>query len=203
MDYSWFPFGIKAMTRRAQYVLWYCYLFAEPELYKIDRAGQESSCCPCFALPESFRSTLATMMDVSLLKDPVFMLISISNLFGMMGLYVPFFYLVDAAIKDGIDPNAASFLLSIIGITNTIGRVVCGYIADFPWMDSLLLNNICLLMSTVAVASTPFCTTYTTYMIMAIFFGIAICKSSSLISGVIGDLGSLLIQILSLIVNFI
>jgi hypothetical protein len=37
------------------------------------------------------------MMDVTLLKDPVFMLISISNFFGMMGLYVPFVYLVDAA----------------------------------------------------------------------------------------------------------
>jgi hypothetical protein len=37
------------------------------------------------------------MMDLTLLKDPVFMLISISNFFGMMGLYVPFVYLVDAA----------------------------------------------------------------------------------------------------------
>lgn len=37
------------------------------------------------------------MMDVSLLKDPVFMLIGVSNIFGMAGLYVPFVYLVDAA----------------------------------------------------------------------------------------------------------
>lgn len=37
------------------------------------------------------------MLDVSLLKDPVFMLIGISNVFGMAGLYVPFVYLVDAA----------------------------------------------------------------------------------------------------------
>jgi len=53
--------------------------------------------CPCLSLPQSFKSTLGAMMDVSLLKDPVFMLISISNFFGMMGLYVPFVYLVDAA----------------------------------------------------------------------------------------------------------
>lgn len=37
------------------------------------------------------------MMDTSLLKDPVFMLIGISNVFGMAGLYVPFVYLVDVA----------------------------------------------------------------------------------------------------------
>lgn len=40
------------------------------------------------------------MMDVSLLKDPVFMLIGISNFFGMAGLYVPFVYLVDCATMD-------------------------------------------------------------------------------------------------------
>lgn len=48
-------------------------------------------------LPDSFKAALGTMLDVSLLKDPVFMLIGISNVFGMAGLYVPFVYLVDAA----------------------------------------------------------------------------------------------------------
>lgn len=54
--------------------------------------------CPCFTLPDAFKSALNDMMDFSLLKDPVFLLIGISNLFGMAGLYVPFFYLVDAAV---------------------------------------------------------------------------------------------------------
>lgn len=76
----------------------------------------------------------------------------------------------------GIETNSASFLLSIIGITNTIGRVACGYVADFPQVDSLLLNNICLIISTLAVAATPFCHTYAAYIVMSIFFGIAICK---------------------------
>lgn len=45
------------------------------------------------------------MMDVSLLRNPVFLLICISNVFGMAGLYIPFFYLVDAAVK-----NVSTFL---------------------------------------------------------------------------------------------
>lgn len=56
--------------------------------------------CPCLALPESFKSALSQMMDMSLLKDPVFMFIAVSNLFGMAGLYVPFVYLADCAQKD-------------------------------------------------------------------------------------------------------
>lgn len=51
-------------------------------------------------LPESFKNAIGAMMDVSLLKDPVFMMIGISNIFGMAGLYVPFVYLVDAAVLD-------------------------------------------------------------------------------------------------------
>lgn len=139
------------------------------------------------------------MMDISLLKDPVFMFIGISNIFGMAGLYVPFVFLVDAAKVDvslstkktlqmfsnfnfliffhkGIDQQSASFLISIIGITNTFGRILCGYVADFPWVNSLLLNNICLVISTIAVSATPFCNSYPAYMVMAVFFGIAVCK---------------------------
>lgn len=50
-------------------------------------------------LPPSFKAALSSMMDVSLLKDPAFMFIAISNVFGMAALYVPFVYLVDAAVQ--------------------------------------------------------------------------------------------------------
>ncbi|XP_020280359.1 monocarboxylate transporter 12 isoform X3 [Pseudomyrmex gracilis] len=153
----------------------------------VEKAPQQPL-CPCLVLPDSFKEALATMMDMSLLKDPVFLLIGISNVFGMAGLYVPFVYLVDAAVLDGIESNSASFLLSIIGITNTIGRVACGYVADFPQVDSLLLNNICLIISTVAVASTPFCHSYAAYIAMSIFFGIAISGYISLTSIILVDL---------------
>ncbi|XP_031622504.1 uncharacterized protein LOC116340250 isoform X4 [Contarinia nasturtii] len=150
--------------------------------------GEQYDLCPCLVLPESFKSAISTMLDVSLLKNPVFMLIGISNVFGMAGLYVPFVYLVDAARLNGIPQDSASFLLSIIGITNTFGRVFCGYIADFPKVDSLLLNNICLVVSTVAVAATPFCVAYEHYVIMSIFFGLAVSGYISLTSIILVDL---------------
>ncbi|XP_044740488.1 uncharacterized protein LOC123301696 isoform X2 [Chrysoperla carnea] len=150
--------------------------------------AEQYDLCPCFVLPESFKSALAAMMDFSLLKDPVFMFIAVSNIFGMAGLYVPFVYLVDAAIQSGIEPNSASFLISIIGITNTVGRIACGYFADFPWVNSLLLNNICLVISTVAVSATPFCQSYVSYIIMSIFFGIAVSGYISLTSIILVDL---------------
>lgn len=150
--------------------------------------GPPPELCPCLSLPDGVKTILATMMDFSLLRDPVFLLISISNVFGMAGLYVPFVYLVDDAVGKGIEQNSASFLLSIIGVTNTIGRVVCGFAADFKSVDSVLLNNVCLVISTIAVALTPFCESYSAYIAMSIFFGIAISGYISLTSIILVDL---------------
>ncbi|KAJ0183186.1 hypothetical protein K1T71_001162 [Dendrolimus kikuchii] len=144
--------------------------------------------CPCLALPNSFKSALSSMLDVSLLRDPTFMLIGVSNIFGMAGLYVPFVYIVDAAKLNGVQESQASLLISIIGITNTIGRIICGWVADFPWMDSLLLNNVCLIIATVSVGLTPFCYSYTAYIAVAIAFGIAISGYISLTSIILVDL---------------
>uniref|UniRef100_A0A336N0X6 CSON009264 protein n=1 Tax=Culicoides sonorensis TaxID=179676 RepID=A0A336N0X6_CULSO len=151
-------------------------------------AEPEKDLCPCLALPDAFKQALGAMMDISLLKDPAFLCIGISNVFGMAGLYVPFVYLVDAAVLNGIEPKSASLLISIIGITNTVGRIGCGYIADFPQVNSLLLNNICLVLSTIAVAAVPLCSSYTSYIIVAILFGFAISGYISLTSIILVDL---------------
>lgn len=157
-------------------------------LAEADKHREEYDLCPCLGIPDSVKSVVNTMLDVSLLKDPVFMLMGVSNIFGMAGLYVPFVYLVNAAMDHGIAKNDAAMLVSIIGITNTVGRVVCGWVADLPQVNSLLLNNICLLISTVAVSLTPLCYSYSAYIAMSIAFGIAISGYISLTSIILVDL---------------
>ena len=71
--------------------------------------------CRCLCLPKSVRDTLREMLDVSLFKDWVFMIICISNIFGMIGLYVPFVYIVERAMQMNIESSRAAFLLSVIG----------------------------------------------------------------------------------------
>lgn len=157
-------------------------------LAEADKHREEYDLCPCLGIPDSVKSVVNTMLDVSLLKDPVFMLMGVSNIFGMAGLYVPFVYLVNAAMDHGVAKNDAAMLVSIIGITNTVGRVLCGWVADLPQVNSLLLNNICLLISTVAVSLTPLCYSYSAYIAMSIAFGIAISGYISLTSIILVDL---------------
>lgn len=78
------------------------------------------------------------------------------------------------SFPQGIEKSQASLLISVIGITNTFARIICGYVSDFPSVDSLFLNNCCLVLCTISVGITPLCSSFTSYVIMAFFFGLAI-----------------------------
>ncbi|GLH15381.1 Monocarboxylate transporter 5 [Gryllus bimaculatus] len=69
------------------------------------------------------------MMDFTLLKDPIFILFTVSNFLTSIGYNVPYLYV------------AAGWLLAAIGFANTIGRIVLGYISDKPWVDRLLAQT--------------------------------------------------------------
>ena len=52
--------------------------------------------------------------------------------------------LQDRAGTLGIEKEDASFLLSVVGIANTIGRIILGYISDRSWINRLYLYNVSL-----------------------------------------------------------
>lgn len=85
-------------------------------------------------------------MNLKLLKDPIFMLFAVSDFATSMGYYVPYFCLADQAIELGVSKEDASHLLSIIGIVNTLSRIIWGYVSDKPWMNRLWIYNICLII---------------------------------------------------------
>ena len=41
----------------------------------------------------------------------------------------------------GIPSDRASFLIAVLGIANTVGRVVLGYLSDKPWLNRLWVYN--------------------------------------------------------------
>lgn len=82
-------------------------------------------------------------------------------------------------------PDQAALLISIIGITNTFGRLLFGYLSDRITKNgsicglkitALGLNNICVILSGLAVIAAPFCTTYVAVIVDCVLFGLFICK---------------------------
>ncbi|XP_014294874.1 monocarboxylate transporter 14 [Microplitis demolitor] len=104
----------------------------------------------CYLCPESVSRILVTMLDIQLLKSPSFFILAISGGLTMMGFFAPFTYLPDRGMSYGFDNETATFLVSTIGITNTIGRIVCGTSTSLPGVDALVVNNVLISISGIA-----------------------------------------------------
>ncbi|XP_073969240.1 monocarboxylate transporter 5 isoform X2 [Rhodnius prolixus] len=149
---------------------------------------QEEEEAKCQLCPEAVRRTLATMLDMSLLRSPTFILFASAGFFTMMGLFVPFMYLADRAVGNGMDPELAVYLLSSIGITNTIGRIVSGAITSMPGMSSLVINNIALTIGGIATMISGLSDTPAYQFTFAAVFGLSISCFASLRSILVVDL---------------
>jgi MFS family permease len=78
-----------------------------------------------------FPVTRRPLFDIKVLREIPYDLFCISTFFGMMGLYIPFYYLSTYSIEKGIvDPNLGFYLLTIINAASVFGRIVPNYFAD-------------------------------------------------------------------------
>jgi len=112
------------------------------------------------------------MMDPSLLKDWIFIWFCISNFFTSLAFQVPYIFIVDKANKElDVAYKEASFLLSIIGIANVVGRIGFGYLADQPRVNRLWLYNLAVIIAGGAMVLLIFCLSYTSLAVMSAFFG--------------------------------
>jgi len=66
-------------------------------------------------ISKASKDTLKRMTDLSLVKDPLFLVPAVANLLASVGLFVPFVYITKRATDLGVDPSSAAWLLSTIG----------------------------------------------------------------------------------------
>ena len=133
-------------------------------------------------------TTLKEMIDVSYLANPLYLLVCISNILGFLALYVPYVYLPNMMHSKGIPPSNASFVISLIGISNTLGRIIVGAFVDLPWVSSMVVTNLSLSFSGVCVIIFPFCHSYVSFIIVALLLGLFVSAYVSLTSIVLVDL---------------
>jgi len=69
--------------------------------------------------------------DLAAFKAKPYLLFCFGTFFGFMGIYVTFFYIQLFALeRTDVNANLASYLLSIINASSTIGRVIPNFFAD-------------------------------------------------------------------------
>ncbi|CAL8110742.1 unnamed protein product [Orchesella dallaii] len=130
-------------------------------------------------LGESFE-IVKKMLDFSLLLSPTFIIFCISGMFSMLGLFVPFVFLMDqayAVLKDDIpDKKSLTLLISLIGAANTVGRILAGWVADRPFINALMLNNGAVTIMGLSTILVPHLSSFGQFIGYSCTFGISMGK---------------------------
>ncbi|OTF73268.1 hypothetical protein BLA29_001418 [Euroglyphus maynei] len=142
------------------------------------------------------RVNVRDVLDFSVLKIAPMALLAISNVFGMIGYYIPYVYIVRFATE-----QFDTWILSAIGISNVIGRLAFGLISDrfsgtnicfgLVRISALFINNVCLLIAGLSVMAIPFSQSYLILMAISVLFGFTISSYMSLTSIILVDILSL------------
>lgn len=130
--------------------------------------------------PENKKSFLQST-GLYLLADPLFLIPIISNLVAMLGHYIPFFFIAQRSVLMLECTEAqAALLLSVVAVTNTLGRILMGFLADFKSVNALLLHNIAIASSGIACILSMFCVNYASTCVFAAYFGLCMAAWISL-----------------------
>lgn len=154
---------------------------------KTDETEKQAKLC-CVNISPKNAGVFNQMVDFSLFKDPVFLMYVVSNFLTSIGFNVPYVYTVDRARGWDIEEGDAAFLLSIIGIANTIGRLVLGWLSDHGKINRLYLYNTCLMLCGISMALSTLMTTYTSQAVYCATFGVTSGAYVGLTSVVLVDL---------------
>ncbi|KAK3107469.1 hypothetical protein FSP39_015235 [Pinctada imbricata] len=102
--------------------------------------------------------------------------------------FIPFNFLPDLAKDLNISSHQGALLISLISVANTVTRLLVGYVSDQSWADSLIINNVALMIGGAATVGVPFYTGFGLLVAYTVFFGVAIAAFISLRSIIMVEL---------------
>jgi predicted MFS family arabinose efflux permease len=119
------------------------------------------------------KSGSAKFFDLSLLRDPAYLVILISNCTNAIG-YTNFIILLPAyAINLGFDKSLAAYLLSIVSSLDLVGRIGGSALSDLNLIPKTWYFVGGLAISGLSLAVLPFARSYLMISIFCAFFGLA------------------------------
>lgn len=129
---------------------------------------------------ESFIDALKTMFDFSLFFEFKFCMMSISTLLLFTWYIIPYFYIPDYMLMYNFTEQDGANMISIIGITNTLGMVGLGWLGDQPWVNVSKTYAVCLAFCGLSIALIPLVVSnYVMMTIMSVIFGLTFASTFS------------------------
>ena len=126
---------------------------------------------------KKMRQRMSETMICRLFLDSVFVLFAVSTLLTSVGYVVPYVFLPNRGLSLGFDSNQSSWLISVVGISNTVGRFVFGFIASAKHVNSLMLYSTMLIICGMCSVLSVLLKTFPLQMCYALCFGFLGSKS--------------------------
>lgn len=159
---------------------------------------EERDCYDRLKLPsllqvsKEVKHIIRKMLDLSIFKSVIFNYFCLSCMFLYISYDVPYVYTVDKAVGElGITEKKASLLLSIIGLSSTVGQIVIGYIGDQAFIDSLHFYNALTSTAGVCTMLVPLMMSYTSLAVYCAAYGFFISANYALTTIILVDLLSM------------
>ncbi|WAR07464.1 LOW QUALITY PROTEIN: MT12B-like protein [Mya arenaria] len=131
------------------------------------KAGFESDCkrkSKCNKCNKTLYLKVKSVFEFDLLKSPTMLLLCAGSFICVLGFFIPFTYLPDHAMDLSFSPQQGTMFIAIIGISNTVFRVLAGWVADRIWSNQNLIKAVILFIGGAVTVGVPW---YPTFGIMA------------------------------------
>lgn len=96
---------------------------------------------------EAIKHTLATMLDLNLLRNRPFLILIIHSTFTSIGYLIPFMFINDRATQSGMSESTTFWLISALSMANTIGRIGYGIVSSLGCIGAREVTELSLLVA--------------------------------------------------------
>jgi len=125
---------------------------------------------------------------LKVLKSPALLLVMAGNVPAPMAVYITYTYLPSMAQSLGFSLAHASLLISVVGVTNTIGRICSGWVTDLPKVSALVITIIATGISSIFPILMPLTPSYPLLVVLSGVFGFVISALPTVTSRLLVDL---------------
>ncbi|ESO83823.1 hypothetical protein LOTGIDRAFT_197032 [Lottia gigantea] len=131
--------------------------------------------CACGALIRPIsrvkRISNTTYLDTSIFKKATYWSVCANSFLICFGMSVTYIHLTAFAKDSGINLEDSTLLVSGIGVSNLVGRLILGILGQHPKINLVLLYMFSFAIAGVSVFISPFWKTFAGLLVLALIFG--------------------------------
>ncbi|XP_045197164.2 monocarboxylate transporter 10-like isoform X2 [Mercenaria mercenaria] len=128
-------------------------------------------------------------LNVKIWKNRAYVIWIVSLGVALFGYFVPFFHLPKYT-KDNFPGEDGSWLILCLSITSGVSRIVCGKLADIPWISRIKMQQLAFLVLGISTLCIPFAKSFGALigisLVMGICDGVFVCLLGPIAFDIVG-----------------